>query len=319
MQARDALMSAPPMPAHVDDTWTRLRRARLHAYRTCTAMHWSYKAGLAAAFTGLIALAAQVAVPLPWTPVPFTFQVLAVMVAGSVLGRRYAFLSLALYILAGAVGLHVFAPSSNAFNPPELWSPDRWRVLVPDAAAKTGFTAGYIFGFLAAATFIGWYVERRRRLLVGRPLQAVLTGLGLLAVAVLGALTWLSFDGNAFSSYTTTQSLLWLFAGLSVLAAATVAVLGLRHRGLGSEKANLFLAMMAAVALIHVPGVVVLKTVLGWSWPQAAALGSAVFLPFDIVKAGAATALTLAFLPTRDDEQHFLATPRAPPGGAPGA
>src|SRR5262249_61686117 len=55
------------------------------------------------------ALAAQVAIPLPWTPVPITGQTFAVLLTGAVLGARRAFLAQVLYLLEGAVGLPVFA------------------------------------------------------------------------------------------------------------------------------------------------------------------------------------------------------------------
>src|SRR5262249_45308872 len=55
------------------------------------------------------ALAAQVAIPLPWTPVPLTGQTFAVLLTGAVLGARGAFLAQLLYLIEGAAGLPVFA------------------------------------------------------------------------------------------------------------------------------------------------------------------------------------------------------------------
>jgi biotin transport system substrate-specific component len=55
------------------------------------------------------ALAAQVAVPLPGSPVPLTGQTFAVLLTGAALGARRGFLAQALYLLEGASGLPVFA------------------------------------------------------------------------------------------------------------------------------------------------------------------------------------------------------------------
>src|SRR5262245_41268506 len=55
------------------------------------------------------ALAAQIAIPVPWSPVPITGQTFAVLLSGAVLGARRAFLAQALYLFEGAVGLPVFA------------------------------------------------------------------------------------------------------------------------------------------------------------------------------------------------------------------
>src|SRR5712664_1761625 len=56
----------------------------------------------------LVAAAAQVAVPLPGTPVPFTLQPLAVLLVGGLLGARLGALSMILYLAMGAAGLPVF-------------------------------------------------------------------------------------------------------------------------------------------------------------------------------------------------------------------
>ncbi|MGH7539390.1 MAG: biotin transporter BioY, partial [Gemmatimonadota bacterium] len=61
------------------------------------------------AFAALTALGARIAVPLPGTPVPFTFQVVAVLLAGVLLGPRLGAASQAAYLAAGASGLPIFA------------------------------------------------------------------------------------------------------------------------------------------------------------------------------------------------------------------
>src|SRR4026209_1346371 len=62
--------------------------------------------------TGLTVLAAQVSIPLPFTPVPFTLQPMVVLLGGAALGPRLGMLSQVLYIALGIAGFPVFAASA---------------------------------------------------------------------------------------------------------------------------------------------------------------------------------------------------------------
>ena len=65
--------------------------------------------------TALTAAAAQVSIPLPFTPVPFTLQPMVVLLGGAAaLGSRLGMASQVLYLLAGIAGLPVFAASPRA-------------------------------------------------------------------------------------------------------------------------------------------------------------------------------------------------------------
>lgn len=89
-----------------------------------------------AAFTGL---AAQLAVPVPGSPVPVTGQTLAALLVGTVLGPGRGLASLAVYLLAGLAGVPWFA----------------------DGASGTGLvTFGYLLGFVVAATLMGVLARR---------------------------------------------------------------------------------------------------------------------------------------------------------------
>ncbi len=57
----------------------------------------------------LIALSAQIAVYLPFSPVPVTGQTLAVLLIGVLLGSQRGALCLLAYLAEGAAGLPVFA------------------------------------------------------------------------------------------------------------------------------------------------------------------------------------------------------------------
>jgi biotin transport system substrate-specific component len=96
-----------------------------------------------------VALAAQVAVPLPGTPVPVTLQVPAVLIVGGLLGPRLGAASMVVYLALGAAGLPFFAPTG-----------------VPGAARLFGPTGGYLLAHpLAhplAAAIVGLVVQRGR-------------------------------------------------------------------------------------------------------------------------------------------------------------
>ena len=95
--------------------------------------------------TVLTAAAAQVSVPLPFTPVPFTLQPMVVLLGGAVLGARLGMAAQALYLLAGVAGLPVFAASP---------------VLPQGALRLLGPTGGFLWSYPAAAFVTGWLAER---------------------------------------------------------------------------------------------------------------------------------------------------------------
>jgi biotin transport system substrate-specific component len=65
--------------------------------------------GLAA--TVVVAAAAHIAIPLPFTPVPLTLQPLAVLGVGLALGPVAGFLTMLAYLAEGVIGLPVFSPT----------------------------------------------------------------------------------------------------------------------------------------------------------------------------------------------------------------
>jgi biotin transport system substrate-specific component len=101
---------------------------------------WASDIALVIAGTALVAVLAQVAIPL-W-PVPITGQTLAVLLVGAGLGAARGAASLTLYALLGAVGLPIYSEASSG-----------WSVLL-------GPTGGYIIGFIASAAIVGWAAER---------------------------------------------------------------------------------------------------------------------------------------------------------------
>lgn len=88
------------------------------------------------------ALAAQIAIPVPWSPVPITGQTFAVLLTGAALGARRGFLAQALYLFYGAAGLPVFAGGAAGI------------------AVFMGPTGGYAAAFPFAAALTGWLAQR---------------------------------------------------------------------------------------------------------------------------------------------------------------
>lgn len=89
------------------------------------------------------AVAAQISIPTP--PVPFTLQVLAVLLSGLLLGARYGALAQAVYVLVGAIGVPVFAQFSGGLG--VLLGPTGGYLLsYPLAAAVAGLAAPAVTG-----------------------------------------------------------------------------------------------------------------------------------------------------------------------------
>lgn len=95
-------------------------------------------------FALLLTAGAFVYMPLPFTPVPLTMQVLFVLLAGVMLGARCGTLSVLLYITAGVTGLPVFAGAAGGGA----------RILGP--------TGGYLLGFLLAPSIVAFLNARFR-------------------------------------------------------------------------------------------------------------------------------------------------------------
>ena len=89
-----------------------------------------------AALTGLLA---QLALPVPGSPVPVTAQTFGALTVGAVLGWQRGLLSLALYLVAGVVGVPWFAAGGSG---------------------AAGASFGYVIGFMVAAGVVGALASR---------------------------------------------------------------------------------------------------------------------------------------------------------------
>lgn len=130
-------------------------------------------------FAILTALAAQIRIVLPGTPVPITGQTFAVLITGAVLGSWAGAGSQMIYVTLGLVGLPVYAGGNGGFD------------------YATGATLGYLVGFIAAAWVIGRLSERGQDRNVWSAVPAFLTGN---AVIYLFGVTWLWWSVEAIST-----------------------------------------------------------------------------------------------------------------------
>jgi len=119
----------------------------------------------AAALTGV---AAQIALPLPFTPVPISLQTLTVLLSGAALGPIRGGTAMLLYLVAGMAGVPWFSEQRSGFDFPSF---------------------GYILGFVIAAIVVGALARRGAdRSIIG---AVGLMVLGNLVIYALGV-TWLA-------------------------------------------------------------------------------------------------------------------------------
>jgi biotin transport system substrate-specific component len=121
----------------------------------------------------LIALSAQISIPLPNTPVPLTGQTFGVLLIGGAYGATRGFATMAAYLVVGGLGYGVFAQHASG-----------WDVLKLSSA-----TGGYLVGMLVAAGLVGWLADRGWDRKVRRSLPTMV--LGNVVIYVFGA-TWLA-------------------------------------------------------------------------------------------------------------------------------
>lgn len=143
------------------------------------------------AFVLATAFGAQIAVRLPWTPVPVTFQPLFVVLAGVVLGARAGAIAMVAYVTIGALGAPVFSNGGAGFA--WLVGPTGGYLLAAPAAA---FAAGIIAGREGTAVRLltGLTMGTAVMYLGGVSQLAMLTGQGWAAAFALGAVPFLVGD-----------------------------------------------------------------------------------------------------------------------------
>lgn len=162
-------------------------------------------------FAALTAVSAQIAIP--FFPVPFTLQVLAVLLTGAVLKGRAAALSQGIYLVMGAIGLPVFQGRSGGFH------------------AFLGPTGGYLVGFLLAAWIVGRLMEKEGDPRALRGALAMAAGLAAIYIPGVAVLT---LHLGSFGTALLTGCLYFLPADLLKAAVAYTVARGLEARGIAA-------------------------------------------------------------------------------------
>jgi biotin transport system substrate-specific component len=90
----------------------------------------------------LVGLLAQARISLPWTPIPITGQTFGVLLAAVLLGQWWGGISMVIYVGLGVAGLHWFNGGTGGMS------------------SIAGPTGGYLTGFILAALFLGYIVDR---------------------------------------------------------------------------------------------------------------------------------------------------------------
>lgn len=196
------MLSSSLAPTLAQAVWPRPAHAPSRA--------WTRDIVLVVVFSLLNALCAQIAFPLPGTPVPVTGQTFGVLLTGALLGPRLGAAALLLYLAEGACGLPVFA-----------------------ATGAGQFTLGYLAAFPLAAGLVGWLAARGWD---RRPLTMLLAmALGSLVIYTCGA-GWLAHFVGA--SHALALGVLPYLPGDILKALLAAGLLPLGWKLLGAKRGN---------------------------------------------------------------------------------
>lgn len=123
----------------------------------------------------LIGLFGQIAIPLPFTPVPIATQPHLILLLAAFLGPNRTVAAVLLFLAQGMAGLPVFAGA------------------VGGAFLLTGPTGGYLMGYLAAAFVTGHLIEKMKERTLWKIFGAMAAGNGV--IFLMGATYLCTFVG----------------------------------------------------------------------------------------------------------------------------
>ena len=168
--------------------------------------------------TLFIAALAQIAIPVPGSPVPVTGQTLAVYLIGTTYGARLGFATFATYLLAGIAGAPVFAPAATM-----------------GIARLTGATGGYLIGMLIAVLVLGALADRKADQKFKTSFPALILGS---AIVFTFGLLWLHTSLNLTWAQTISAGLTPFIFGEVIKIAITATSLPLIWRKISKKLAR---------------------------------------------------------------------------------
>lgn len=142
----------------------------------------------------LTALAAQLIIPLPYTPVPITGQTFAVLLIGAGYGAARGAWTLLAYLAVGAVGVPVFTEASGGYEV-FLGATGGYLVAFPIAALLVGALARRGWDRKVGRTVLAFVVGSLVIYGIGVPWLAIATGMSLPEALAGGAVPFLLWDG----------------------------------------------------------------------------------------------------------------------------
>ncbi len=173
----------------------------------------------ASLLAALTAVGAYLAIPVG--PVPIVLQNLFILLAGILLGSRWAVVSVAIYLLMGALGLPVFAGGTGGIG----------RFVGP--------TGGYLVGFLPGVFIIGWITDRFQLRVV---MDIVAMVVGSLVIYACGIFWLKTVTGISWIKALSVGMLPFLIGDtLKILAAAAIAkalrpIINIKRRHASGQK-----------------------------------------------------------------------------------
>ncbi|HEY6491351.1 MAG: biotin transporter BioY [Terracidiphilus sp.] len=167
---------------------------------------WLRPAGILVAASILLALCARLSFPLTFSPVPLSLQPFGVLLLGLLLSPRASVAAVGAYLVEGACGLPVFAPTVAG---------------TAGLAHLLGPTGGYLFAYPVAAGLISFLWRRAGR---GFSMALAAAALGDLLILASGAL-WLAASTHIAATSAASASFLAFLPGdgLKIVAAAGIA------------------------------------------------------------------------------------------------
>jgi len=141
-------------------------------------------AALVAGLAVTTAIAAQISIPLPHTPVPLTLQTLAVLAGAAAFGATRATLAQGLYLMLALVGLPVLAPQADGTH-------------TVGHAVLSLPSLGYLVGFIVSSFVVGKIAERG---VTRSYLQTALAYVAGSAIIYMFGATWLAHAINVKAS-----------------------------------------------------------------------------------------------------------------------
>ncbi len=142
---------------------TYYKKIRFNYHRRRYKLGILQKVGLSLGMAAATGISAQIKIPLPYTPVPITGQVLVVLLSGILLGSWCGSLSQLFYVFFGGMGLPWFTGMSGGIS------------------ILAGVTGGYLLGFILASGITGWFTQNYVRMRRFLPLL----GINLMAVGLI--------------------------------------------------------------------------------------------------------------------------------------